>query len=86
MKVQVPANYWYKIIDHYNNVLNERFYGQVYTPTVQYYMRHAFEAATRQAKIRETHPAWHVPLQLRFEPLKHRFIIEAADPSQLELL
>lgn len=86
MKVQVQANYWYRIVDHYYNVLNEKFLGQVYTGTVQHYMRQAFELEVKRAKTRETHPAWHVPLELRFEPLQCRFIIEAADPSQLELL
>ena len=86
MKVQVQTNYWHRIIDHYTNVLNEKFHGQLYTPTTQHFMKIVFDEAVNRAKSRETHPAWHVPLILRFEPLSHRFIIEATNPDQLELL
>lgn len=85
-KVQVSPNYWYKIIDHYYNVLNETFLNQPLTPVTQHYMRQAFEAAVNASKRRETHPAWHVPLVLTFEPLQQRFVIEAAQPENLEII
>jgi hypothetical protein len=86
MKVQVQANYWHKIIDHYHNILNEKFLGQIYTPRTQHFMREVFEAEMQKAKARETHPAWHIPLQLRFDPLAHNFIIEATSSNELEFI
>jgi hypothetical protein len=84
MKIQ--ANYWYRIIDHYHNILNEKFINQLYTPATQHYMRQLFDQEVKKARLRETHPAWHIPLELRFEPLQHRFIIEAASQHQPELI
>ena len=83
-KVQVSKNYWYKIIDHYHNVLNERFLNQPLTPFTQHFMKQAFESAVNVARSRETHPAWHVPLHLRFDLAKHQVIIEATDPTRIE--
>ncbi len=85
-KIQVQRNYWYKIIEYYNNVLNEKFLNQPLTPVTQHYMRQTFETVVNTAKRRETHPAWHVPLVLTFEPLHQRFIIEAAQPENLEII
>ena len=85
-KVQIQKNYWHKIIDHYNNVLNEKFLGKPLTPFTQHFMKQAFEEAVTISKRRETHPAWHVPLVLNFDLPKHRFIIEAQDPNTLEFI
>ena len=85
-KVQVQKNYWYKIIEHYNNVLNERFMNQPLTPFTQHFMKQAFEEAVIISKSRETHPAWHVPLVLHFDLPKHRFLIEALNPNLVELV
>ena len=85
-KVQVQKNYWYKIIEHYHNVLNERFLNQPLTPFTQHFMKQAFENAVQSARSRETHPAWHIPLTLRFDLLKHQVIIEATEPSSFELI
>jgi hypothetical protein len=85
-KIQVQRNYWYKIIDYYNNVLNETFLGEPLTPRIQHFMQIAFQNAINESKRRETHPAWHVPLVLTFEPLHQRFIIEAAQPENLEII
>lgn len=85
-KVEVQRNYWYKIIDHYNNVLNEKFMNQPLTPFTQHFMKIAFENAVNDCKRRETHPAWHVPLKLRFDLLKNNFIIEPVSLEDLELV
>ena len=85
-KVQVQRNYWHKIIEHYHNVLNERFLNQPLTPFTQHFMKQAFENAVQIAKNKETHPAWHVPLVLRFDIPKHCFIIEAQDSKILEII
>jgi hypothetical protein len=86
MKTKVSPNYWYRIIEHYNNVLNEKFYGQIYTPLVQHYMKQALEEAVNKAKHAEKDPAWHVPVHLRFDPQAHNFIVEAINPEQLEFV
>lgn len=85
MTVQVQAHYWHKIVEYYTNILNDKFYGQLYTPTTQHFMRQTFDHEVRKAQARETHPAWHVPLQLHFEPLSNRFFIEASDPNTIEI-
>jgi hypothetical protein len=86
MKVQVQANYWHRIINYYHNILNERFMGQVYTATVQHFMQQVFKEEVRQARMRETHAAWHVPLELKFEPLKNSFFIEPASETEFEFI
>ena len=86
MKTKVSANYWHRIIQHYSNVLNERFYGQLYTPVVQHHMKRTLDEAILKARMMEKDPAWHVPLQLRFDPYSHNFIIEATNPEQLEFV
>jgi hypothetical protein len=83
-KVEVQRNYWYKILDHYHNILNEKFLHQPLTPFTQHFIKIAFDNAVNEAKRRETHPAWHVPLTLRFDIVKHQVIIEATDPNTIE--
>jgi hypothetical protein len=85
-KVEVQRNYWYKVINHYNNVLNEKFMNQPLTPFTQHFMKIAFENAVNDCKRRETHPAWHVPLVLTFDLVHQRFIVEAAHPEILEII
>jgi len=85
-KIQVQRNCWYKVINHYNNVLNEKFMNQPLTPFTQHFMKIAFENAVNDSKRRETHPVWHVPLVLNFDLPNHRFIVEAAQPEILEII
>jgi hypothetical protein len=85
-QVQVTPNYWYKIIDHYHNLLNEKFLNRPLTPYTQHFIRQTFEAAVNAAKAKETHPAWHIPLALRFDLSTHQIIIEAADSSIVQFI
>jgi hypothetical protein len=84
-KIQVPANYWFKILEHYRNVLNEKFLYQPLTPVTQHHMQQTFAIAVREARNKETHPAWHVPLTLSFDLTNHHAVIEPTNPDQLDL-
>jgi hypothetical protein len=86
MAIQVPQNYWYRILLHYQNLLSEKFMYAHMTPRVQYEMQAYFDHCVAIAKQRETHLAWQVPLRLVFEPHKASVIVEAADPTSVELL
>ena len=84
--IQVTPSYWYKIIDHYHNILNEKFLNRPLTPFTQHFIRQTFDAAVSAAKARETHPAWHVPLILNFDLQKHQVIIEPVNPNLIEFI
>lgn len=85
MKVRVPRNYWYKIIDHYQNIIFEKFLNVPLTPFVQYQIMILFEKTHNEAKKRETHPAWHIPLLIKFNTSNHTFLVEPEKSEDIEL-
>lgn len=86
MTTEINSNYWHKILQHYQNLLTENFQHTPLTPLVQHHMESFFQKAVHNARRNETHPAWHVPLVLKFKPLEHSVSVEPADPNSLKLL
>lgn len=86
MTTEVDSNYWFRIITHYQNMLTEKYMYTYMTPVTQHLMEEDMNHWVMIARNRETHPAWHVPLVLKFKPLEHSVFVETADPNSLKLL
>lgn len=86
MTTEVDSNYWFRIITHYQNMLTEKYMYTLMTPATQQLMETDMNHWVMIARNRETHPAWHIPLILKFKPLEHSVFVEPADPNSLKLL
>jgi len=86
MTTEVDSNYWFRIITHYQNMLTEKYMYTYMTPATQHLMEEDINHWVMIARNRETHPAWHIPLILKFKPLEHSVFVEPADPNSLKLL
>lgn len=86
MTTEVDSNYWFRIITHYQNMLTEKYMYTLMTPATQHLMEEDMNHWVMIARNRETHPAWDVPLVLKFKPLEHSVFVEPADPNSLKLL
>ena len=84
IRIQIPHNYWIRILLHYENLLAERFMHEHVTPRTQYEMQAFLQHHVRVAQQRETHLAWYVPLQLRFS--NGLAIVEPVDPTSIEIV
>jgi hypothetical protein len=67
-------------------MLTEKYMYTLMTPATQHMMEEDLNHWVMIARNRETHPAWHIPLILKFKPLEHSVFVEPADPNSLKLL
>lgn len=86
MKIRVPRNYWYLVVNHYQNILFEKFLNVPLTPFVQHQMMVLFEKSFMESKRRETHPVWHIPLILKFNTSDHTFQVEPENSADVEFI
>lgn len=86
MITEVDSKYWFKIITYYQNMLTEKYMYTLMTPATQYLMQEDLDHWINVARSRETHPAWYIPLVLKFKPLENSAFLEPANPENLKLL
>ena len=84
--VQVNSEYWFRILTYYQNLLMEQFLHTPMTPVAQHQIRYYFNNLTNVCKSRETHPAWHVPLDLIFNISNQSINIVPTDPESIVLI
>ncbi len=83
LPMQVSSDYWFRIITYYQNLLMDQFLHTPLTPVAQRQIRHCFNNLVNVSKSRETHPAWHVPLELVFELSTQSINIVPVDPESI---
>jgi len=86
MKLKIHRNQWYRIIDYYQNIINEKFLYQPLTPVTQHFIKLALDNAVKNMKLQESHPAWHVPIYPKFDLQTQTVSIQATDPDSIELI
>jgi hypothetical protein len=84
MKVQ--RNQWYRVVEYYQNIINEKFLHQPLTPVTQHFIRLALDKAVSEVKRRETNPVWHIPVYPKFNLQTQTVSIEPVDQNSLELI
>lgn len=85
MSVKVARNYWYRVLDHYLDILHAKFLHVPLTPVAQHHILVEFERAVAESRKKETHPVWHVPLIVRFDLQKNSFFVEPTNPNDVEI-
>ena len=83
---QISSSYFNRIIEYYTNILTEKFLFKPLTPVAQIGLIQMLEEAIREAQSRETHPAWHIPLVLKFDLPTQTFFIEPKNPETIEFI
>jgi hypothetical protein len=86
MSVRVARNYWFRVLDHYFDVLHAQFLHKPLTPTIQHQILIEFERAVALQRRTETHPIWHVPLIVKFDFQRNSFSIEPVNPADVEII
>ena len=86
MNVKVQRNYWYRILDFHLDLLNEKFLNKPLFPSIQQQIVLLLQTTTNKARQVETHPAWHVPLVVRFDVPNNRFYVEPENPGEIEFI
>lgn len=84
--IKVSRGYFYKILEYYQNLLYDRFLNQPLTWLNQQGILAALQIAVVQCKNRETHPAWHIPLTVRFDLPTNSFYVEPINPNEIEYI
>lgn len=84
--IEVNSDYWFKIITHYQNLLMEKYLYTPMTPAAQYQMRIYFNDLIMINKHKETHPAWHIPLELVFNLSRQTVEVKAVNPGYIILI
>jgi len=86
MSIRVARNYWYKVLNHYLDVLHSQFLHKPLTPMVQHQVLLEFERAVAFKRRTESHPIWHVPLVVKFDLPTNSILVELIDPADVELI
>lgn len=86
MKLQVQRNQWYRVIDYYQSIINEKFLHQPLTPVTQHMIRQALDKAINEIKRQETNPVWHIPIYPKFNLQTQTVSIELIDPNSIEFV
>ena len=84
--VIVKTEYWFKIMTHYQNLLMEKYLYMPFTPAIQHQMKSYLNDQINICKSRETHPAWHVPIELKFDINRQSVDIVPTDPESIDLI
>jgi hypothetical protein len=86
LPIEVNSDYWFRMITHYQNLLMEKYLYIPMTPAAQYQMRIYFNDLIIINKNKETHPAWHIPLELVFNLNRQTVDIKAIDQESIVLI
>ena len=84
--ISISSEYWFRIGTYYQNLLMEKFLYMPLTPAVQHQMRAYLNQLVGISKNKETHPAWHVPIELKFDIIRQSVAIIPSDPESIVLI
>ena len=85
-KTPVKSEYWFRIVTYYQNLLMEKYLYMPFTPALQYQMQSYLQDLINVCKSRETHPAWHIPIELKFDINRQSVEVVLTDPESIDLI
>lgn len=86
MKRVVDRTHMFRVIRWYSEKLAEEFLNRPLTPLTQYKVKQRLLELQGIMRARETHPAWHIPLEASFDYKTNSILLDIENPEGIEFI
>jgi hypothetical protein len=85
-KIKIKRTVMAKILQHYENVLYQKFFAAPITPAVMETMQQYINSYQKNICMRETMPGWNVALKLVAEPYRNIVNVTVDPQANIEYI